>query len=639
MKKNNIILLPENVSNLIAAGEIIERPSSMLKELIENSIDANASEIRVYVDEAGIKSMVVEDDGVGILFDELAMAVTHHATSKIKTIDDLEKIYTLGFRGEALASIADVTQLTIESKNEDEDAGGVIRVYGGKIADYKPHPFSKGTRVTAKNLFYNIPARHKFLKHNSREFALIKEVFEAEALAHYNISMQLTNNDRLVLDYKKARHIKERVFDYLEVKSENNEFLEIKTDGEYFSVYGLISSASLTQSFRKNNFLFLNNRPVENKSISFAVRNAYSSVIAKDRYPYYFIYINVDSSKVDVNVHPTKKEVRLKNERDISGAVYNAVVKTLNSSRDFSSVNIGNDLGINNSYKSSSNYYYSNPSDNKNKEDDIYNNSFKIFNRENKTEHNLNNFEEENLIDKSVEQYLNNIAYRNDDNDNNYSSNEENEIESKNGSEKTNEENKCEVFGSYTKAIGQIFSSYIVAEKMNEMYIIDQHAAYERLNYERIYKALKNRKIEKERLLIPIEFVYRDYEIDILLNHKEALNTIGIDFEMNSKTSILIDFAPLYIPKNYNTESIIKDILDSFILDDKNTSLEKLVQHTCATIACKYSPKSNYRLTLNDMQTLIDLLEKENILKSCPHGRPFILRIEKSYLDRKFFRI
>ncbi|WP_300368145.1 DNA mismatch repair endonuclease MutL [Brachyspira sp.] len=625
----NIMKLPQSVANRIAAGEVIERPASMLKELLENAIDSGASDIEVFVEEAGIRTMIVEDNGNGIRFDELPLAVTHHATSKIHSIEDLDFIYTLGFRGEALASISDVTNLEIVSKSIEEKNGGRIIVEGGKIIEHKPAAASQGTKIIAKNLFFNIPARYKFLKNVSREFFLVKEVFDTEALVQHNISMKLKNNSKVVSSYIKADSIKDRIENYL---SDNNVFrnlieIEIEKDGTL--IYGLFSNSKISQSMRKNNFIFLNNRPIENRVLAYAIKNAYSNAIPKERYPFFFLYINIDSSKIDVNVHPSKKEVRIKNEREISGILYNTISKNINLTNNFDSVNIEVDIdkditptfpiqnnntenyqnNINNSSEYQ-NFQYSNS----------LNNNFDY--NENITENNniesdyKNTIIEENITNKQI-----------NSNENNYST----------YSSINNIKNDIK-FGEYTRAIGQAFSSYIVAERGNEMYIIDQHAAYERLNYERIYKTLISKKIEYERLLIPCEIEYRDYEIDILNEVKESIEAIGIKFEANSKHSIIIEDIPIYIPRNQKIEKIIKDILDIYINKGDNNNLEKVIKYTCATISCKYSPKAGDKLSNSDMQTLLDLLEKENILTNCPHGRPFVLRLSKEYLDKKFFR-
>lgn len=608
----NIIKLPQSVANRIAAGEVIERPASMLKELLENAVDSGASNIEVSVEEAGIKSMIVEDDGNGIHFDELPLAITHHATSKIHTIEDLDSIYTLGFRGEALASISDVTNLEIVSKNIDESNGGKIVVEDGKIIEHKPAAASQGTKVIAKNLFFNIPARYKFLKHISREFFLVKEVFDMEALVQPKIAMKLKNNGKVVSSYIKVDSLKERIENYISDSNVFRNLIEIEIEKEDVTIYGLFSNSKISQSMRKNNFIFLNNRPIENRVLSYAIKNAYSNAIPKERYPFFFLYINIDSNKIDVNVHPSKKEVRIKNEREISGILYNAIANNINVGNTFDSVNIEVDLD-----KDITPTF---PIQN--------NNNNNIENTASETNYILNNTYQS--INTSDNNYVNNdIDTPNDDITHN------NEISYNNTNQSNNYYNE---FGEYIRAIGQVFSSYIVAERGNEMYIIDQHAAYERLNYERIYKTLMSKKIEYEKLLIPCEIEYRDYEIDILNASKESIESIGIKFEANSKHSIIIEDIPIYIPRNQKIEKIIKDILDIYISKGDNNNLEKVIKHTCSTISCKYSPKAGDKLSNSDMQTLIDLLEEENILTNCPHGRPFVLRLSKEYLDKKFFR-
>ncbi len=603
--KKSIMKLPKSVANRIAAGEIIERPASMLKELLENAVDSGADNIEVSVEEAGIKTMIVEDNGSGIAFEELPLAITHHATSKIYSIEDLDNIYTLGFRGEALASIGDVTNLEIVSKSIDEKTGGKIVVEAGKILEHKPYASVNGTKITAKNLFFNIPARYKFLKHISREFYLVKEVFDMEALVQPNITMKLYNNGKLVNSYLKVDNLKDRIENYLNDSNIFSNLIELNIEKNDINIYGLFSNSKISQSMRKNNFIFLNNRPIENRVIAYAIKNAYSNSIPKDRYPFFFLYINVDTNKVDVNVHPSKKEVRIKNERDISGIIYNAIYNNINSVNNFSSVNIEVDIDkdITPTFPIQNNVTTNNSSNNFNHTENNY--SHTVFN---------NN------------ELVSNVSYDNvfnrDDVNNNNLEPQKNNIE----------------FGEYVKAVGQVFSSYIIAERGNEMYIIDQHAAYERLNYERIYKTLMSGKLEYEKLLIPCEIEYRDYEIDILNSSKEQIESIGIKFESNSKNSIIIDEVPIYIPKNQKIDKIIKDILDIYISKESNNSLEKLIKHTCSTISCKYSPKAGDKLSLNDMQTLLDLLEEENILTNCPHGRPFVLRLSKDYLDKKFFR-
>lgn len=593
-----IKVLPQNVANRIAAGEIIERPASMLKELLENSIDSNALNISVSVIDGGIKNLVVDDDGEGIDFDSLPLALTHHATSKISSIDDLNAIYTLGFRGEALASISEVAHIEIVSSKGLNRGGGKIVSHGGELISHAPHPHTKGTRVSVSHLFYNIPVRYKFLKHTSREFIMLKEVFEKAALVNYGVSMALKNGDRTTLTYNKKDSMRERVFDYLGASFNEDSFVEIEVTRDSFSVYMLCSNQKVMHSNRKHNFIFLNGRVVENKSIGYSIKNAYNGIIPKDKFPLYFLYITLDHEKVDVNVHPSKKEVRIKNEREISGVLYNEILAKFNATNKFVSIDI------------TSGFQYSDESiDYRNNEEPTFD-SLISASRKTTTSTNLeDNISYTKHLPDTDQLYKGTTNYYEDT-----------------------------TFSNYTVALCQIFSSYIIASKMGHMYIIDQHAAYERLNYERMYKTMTHQKIEYEKLLIPLEIEYRDYEIDVLEEGKEILESIGIKFETRSKNTVILEDVPIYLPKNNNIEVIIKNVLDNFIAKDKTDTVDKLVKNTCNMIACKYSPKAGDLLSLSSMQKLIDMLENENILTSCPHGRPFILRMSKEYLDNKFFR-
>lgn len=591
---NNIKKLDRNVYSLIAAGEVIERPSSMLKELLDNAIDSKATKIEVVAEESGVKSLMVQDNGVGIFFDELPLAIEHHATSKIESVEDISNINTLGFRGEALASIAQVTNLEIISKKENENGGRII-VEGGKVLEHKVHPAINGTRIITRNLFFNIPARLKFLKHKSREFYLLKEVFDIEALGFYNIEFRLKHNNRDVGHYKITSSIKERVFDYLKDELKESDFFEDCIERDNFKIYAIFSNQHIYQNFRKHSYIFLNNRPIDNKALSFAVKNAYTGAIPKEYYPYYFVYISIDAKVLDVNVHPSKKEVRIKNERDIASALYELINKKLVSVMGIHSSNIDKDYNSYMENRSQNSLYGNNNFENSNLE-----NSFPIINRE----------YIENSYDSSRVGGINNQAGNNNNS-----------------------------FLNYPIAIGQIFSSYILAQSSEGMLIIDQHAAYERLNYERIYKSLKNEKLEYEKLLIPLEFEYKDFEIDVLNEAKENISLLGLNFESNSKNSIVVEYLPIYIPKTERLSALVKDILDSFLdSNENNNTLEKFIKNTCNMIACKYSPKAGDRLSITDMQNLIDNLEQENILFSCPHGRPFVLKMSKEYLDKKFCR-
>ena len=612
-KKNKSILkLPDIVANRIAAGEIIERPSSLIKELIENSIDAYSTDIKIEIENGGINSIIIIDNGIGITGDDLPLAITHHATSKIKNIEDLDNIYTLGFRGEALASIGDVSRLEVRSKYKSEGSGYHIISEGGNTKSHAPYPISEGTTIIVKNLFYNLPARYKFLKQPSHEFISIKNIFDSFVISNFNISFSLQHNKGTLYSYRKTDSIKRRLKDYLEPQI-YDELLEIETEYDDIKIFGYVSTMNIMQNYRKNSYILLNNRLIDNRTLSFAIKNAYKGVIPSDKFPYYYIYIKIDPSKVDVNVHPSKKEVRMKQERDIASLLYKEIISKLSQSstlgHSIKSLIKPNAIEYNNTFS----------------------NSIAHDNSEN-TQNNYNRNHDNFYSNKSeYEKQNDNISSIEDNGDDTEESREENY-------KITNIQSE---FGSIPKVVGQVFFLYIIVEYGDEILIIDQHAAYERLNYELIYKNISSKKIEYESLLIPFEITYKDYEIDVIEEAQKYLETIGLNFERTGKNTISIDKIPIYLSRTHDNEAIIKDILDNSIITDNNLSqksVERFVKKSLERVACRYSPKANDLISHDDAQKLIDMLSKENILLSCPHGRPFIIRMSKDYLDKKFFR-
>ncbi len=634
-RKNQILQLPTAVANRIAAGEVIERPASLIKELIENSIDAGSTDIKIEIENGGIDSITIIDNGGGIISEQLPLAITHHATSKINSIDDLDNIYTLGFRGEALASIADVARLEIRSKANTEDGGAHIVVEGGETKKHAPYPIAEGTTIIVKNLFYNMPARYKFLKSAAAEFMAIKNVFDSFVVSKHNVALSLQHNSGTLYRYIAAASIKERLKDYLD-KNVHDELIEIQTEYDDIKIFGYVSNMNVMQSYRKNTAIFLNGRAIDNKTLAFAIKNAYKGVIPSDKFPYYYIYIELDASKVDVNVHPSKKEVRIKTERDIASLLYKEILKKLsgssllgNSINTIVPPNIDSKFAMGQTFN---NMYSTNTSleggDNNNYSDYsdtiISNTLANIFNNDSPNHSNKNH-------NSSINDHS--LYYNSDDNENT------NDTIDSTSEATTTIQNE---FGSAPKVVGQIFFSYIIVEYGDELLIVDFHAAYERLNYELIYKSISNQKIEYENLLVAFDIDYKDYEIDLIEDAKDYLESIGLCFERTGKTTLTLYKIPIYLAKSKHNETIIKDILNTLIITDENVnkkSAEHFIKKAIERIACRYSPKANDLLSISELQRLIDTLISHNILLSCPHGRPFVIRMNKEYLDRKFFRI
>lgn len=705
--KNNIEQLPTAVANRIAAGEVIERPASLIKELIENSIDAGSTDIKIIVENGGVDCITIIDNGRGIVGEELPLAITHHATSKISSIDDLDSIYTLGFRGEALASIADVSRLEIRSKSNLEDNGAHIMVEGGEVKKHAPYPIAEGTTIIVKNLFYNMPARYKFLKSSAAEFLAIKNVFDSFVVSKYNISLSLQHNNGTIYRYSAVSSIKERLHDCLDT-SVYKELIEIQTEYDDIKIFGYVSNMNVMQSSRKHTAIFLNGRVIDNRTIAFAIKNAYKGIIPSDKFPYYYIYISLDASKVDVNVHPSKKEVRIKVERDIASLLYKYVLNKLGGSstlrNSINSVVPPNPYLNTDITQTFDNFHGSSSSLNREIQTHNYSgymnaviasNLSSIFNGDSDVSHDnddneYNNNSEDSPSAPDYGNYHNDVSYGHGDsgvwyndssdvNDNtninidiNNTSNTQNSISGvTSGFDSSSSENYSasinstdinsnmstntgetlaigmntaiqNEFGSSPKVVGQIFFSYIIVEYGDELLIVDFHAAYERLNYELIYRSVCNQRIEYENLLVAFDFEYKDYEIDLIEEAKGYLKNIGLHFERTGKTTLALYEIPIYLAKARHNETIIKDILNTLIITDENfnrKSPEHFIRKAIERIACRYSPKANDLLSNSELQRLIDTLISYNILLSCPHGRPFVIRMNKEYLDKKFFRI
>ncbi len=635
--KTEIQQLPTAVANRIAAGEVIERPASLIKELIENSIDAGATDIKIEVENGGIDSITIIDNGGGIVGEQLPLAITHHATSKISSIDDLDNIYTLGFRGEALASIADVSRLEIRSKSREESSGANIVIEGGETKSHAPYPIAEGTTIIVKNLFYNMPARYKFLKTPSGEFMAIKNVFDSFVVSKYNVALSLQHNNGNVYRYNASASIKERLKDYLD-ESIYSELLEVQTEYDDIKIFGYVSNMNVMQNYRKNAAIFLNGRVIDNKTLAFAIKNAYKGVIPSDKHPYYYIYISLDASKVDVNVHPSKKEVRIKSERDIASLLYKEILNQLAGSSL---------LGHSINKVVSPTMDYLNNMGNINSISATFNNNYHAgSNVEIGDGVALDNMQSDSVY--SSNQNNDGTGGINYTNYSYYNQYRNSNIDDENQADNNSDENVSKItsvqseFGSSPKVVGQIFFSYIIVEYGDELLIVDFHAAYERLNYELIYKSISSQKIEYENLLVAFDIEYKDYEIDLIEDAKEYLESIGLHFERTGKTTLALYQIPIYLAKAKHNEAIIKNILETLIITDENVnkkSLEHFIKKSIERIACRYSPKANDQLSISELQRLIDTLISHNILLSCPHGRPFVIRMDKEYLDRKFFRI
>lgn len=640
---NRINILDEHTSNKIAAGEVVERPASVVKELVENSIDANSKNIIIEIEDGGTSLIRVIDDGVGIHNLDIEKAFLPHATSKIKTVEDIYSINTLGFRGEALPSIASVSKLTFKSKPYGCEFGKEIILEGGEKISLSDIGMNNGSLIEVKDLFFNVPARRKFLKSNSREGSLISDIVLRIALSNPNVSFKLFNNGKKILHTYGDGNLN-NVIRNIYGKSISENVLNFNFESETLKIYGYIGKEIIAKGSRNNESIFVNNRYIKNKTIVAAVENAFKSFSTVNKFPFFVIFIDLLPDSIDVNIHPTKAEIKFKDERFIYKKVFDIIHETLKEDI-FNSFSIENkpvnkeiieeiklDLDIentinkesaisNNKFEHSINDIYKNITiQDVTVEEDLYN-KLKEINRNNNSESLNNETVHEN----------NNINYFIKDNKSTSSSNSVINDDNLQGS-KINSAKFPDL-----RVIGQFSKTYILAEYLDTLYIIDQHAAHEKIIYEKYIKDIESNDIIVQQLLIPciIDLSLDDYEC-----YKENISIFtnaGFIIDEFGGNTIAIKEVPYFLGK-LDTKNFLLSIIDNLKnLGSGKTTEVKL--NKIATIACKAAVKANDYLTQIEMEKLISDLRYIDNPFNCPHGRPIIIKFTEYELNKKFRRI
>ena len=573
--------LNSNLINQIAAGEVVDDPSSILKELVENSIDAESKFIEVILSNGGISNIIVIDDGIGIPKDELANAFERFATSKIKDIDDLNNINTLGYRGEALPSIASVSEVIVKSKYNQE-TGNTIKFSFGKKVFAKPSDIENGTYIEVRNIFHNVPARKKFLKSESYEYKKILSLFKNFALSNPNIGFRLINNDKKIYDFKSSS-LKDRIHSIFGLKtSESIIPIEFKKD-EYL-ISGYIGNLSLVKNNRNYQYLFINGRTIKNQLVNISINNAYRNLIDRSEHPFYILSLTLPPDLVDINVHPKKKEVKFRNEMQIQHIFRKSVSDALR---------------------------------------DIFKTipSFKNFDSTNDVTFGTLPFDNTFIKDDSVLSISNSGGNKYDQNIKNA------EIRLK------NTENNKVVIDSNN--IWQIHNKYIITEITSGLIIIDQHVAHERILYELSKKSLEGDGISSQKILFPKTIKFDPEEYIHLLEIFSYLQKIGFEFREFGENTIIIEGTPSNLPSD-EEENIIREILDHYA-KTKNTS-STFIEYMASTYACKAAIKAGDKLSQIECKELVDQLFSTEYPYYCPHGRPIIVNLTLSDLDDRFER-
>ncbi|ENK1243624.1 DNA mismatch repair endonuclease MutL [Clostridium sporogenes] len=665
MRKINLLDL--ETTNKIAAGEVIERPFSVVKELVENSIDAGAKNITIEIEDGGQNLIKIIDDGEGIYPIDIKNAFLPHATSKINSIEDIYKINTMGFRGEALASISSVSKTKLKSRVASYNFGKEIYIEGGKIEYVKDTGCNVGTTIEVFDLFYNVPARLKFLKSTRSDSTAISDIVNRFILAHPDISFNLISKGKQSIKSYGTSNLKDSIrCVYNKTISENIINFENHTD--IISVYGFIGKPEISRKSRTNQSIFVNKRYVKSKFITAAVENAFKSFLTVNSYPFFVLFIDIFPEYIDVNVHPTKSEVKFKDERAMFKSIFDTIHEAIKGELKESFTNFFNkeDVNIYHSEKSIGETI-------KPEKEEVQipidlNNNNKIHISGNNIDSSINNLIEDNnskLTQSENIEKENVLQIR----DNSYIYKESNELHKDNIGDLTIinkeedllkednknldtlysnnkdisspsisiKENKPNNFYIDMKIIGQFNNTYILIEKDKELYIIDQHAAHEKVLFEKFKSEIEKGYVLSQILLSPVVIELSEDEFNLYEDNKDIFNSSGFSVEAFGEYTINIKEVPLILGKP-NVEALFMDILYN-LKNMKSKETSTIKYNAIATLACKAAVKANNNLKEEEIKKLIeDMLMLDNPY-TCPHGRPTMIKFTLKDLEKKFKRI
>lgn len=639
-----IKVLDESVSNMIAAGEVVENPASMIKELLENSLDAGSKNIKIDVKNGG-KHVIISDDGKGMSQEDLLMSVERHATSKIRKKEDLYNLFTYGFRGEALSSIAAVSKMILSSKDEESSIGSTVNVSGGKITGLKEIQRNRGTTIEIKDLFFNTPARLKFLRKATTEYMNIKDIVIQEALGNADVAITL------ILDDKVSIKTTGNGLDNAVVEIFGNNVLK---NCKKFSM-GYLGNGSLYRSTKDSIFTFVNGRMVKSKLIENAVIDGYYTKLMKGRYPFAIIFLEIDPQEVDVNVHPSKKIVKFSDEKFI----YEKILKE-----------------IENSFERDDNFV--SPTFEEKKEDNFLDftefSKFIPLKAENKQFEDIKveKYEKKEINDKLVERKEENKLkedisraleipqktpienkkieeFEVNDSENSFNwlgkeKKEEEIIENVEEEKPTREDIKDEKLEKKDnnfqkknkkidfKVLGQIFNSFILVERDGILEIYDQHIVHERILYENLKEEYSNKEVSSQQLLVPIRVLVDPRERELVFENLDSFIKFGFEIDEFGDNEILIRAVPIMNFRD-SIENIFREILRN-LKEDKSKDIR---ENIIISMSCRGAVKANEKLTQEEMEIMVEKLHEIGEY-TCPHGRPIIIKITMNDLEKLFKR-
>jgi DNA mismatch repair protein MutL len=615
--KNKIKILPQNIANKIAAGEVVQRPASVLKELLENGIDAGAKNIEIFIKAAGKTLIQVVDDGIGMTDEDAINCIKRHATSKISGLDDLEAINTFGFRGEALSSIVAVAKVEIKTSQNHEELGTLLSVEeNGEVKIEKGH-FPKGTSVSVKNLFYNTPGRRKFLKANTTELKHITDTFKRIALSYPEVAFKFWNNDELVYNFS-VGGLDERIKD---VFYENifNGLIEVEEKTEFLNIKGYVAKPTFLRKNRGEQFVFINKRYVISKTVNHAVFAAYEQLLEKGEYPFFILFIELDPKRFDINVHPAKMEIKFDDENSIHNFVRAVVRKSIGQYDLVPNIGFEKNNEITSALKQEHSDYIP--------KGDFSDRPRITVNKGKKSERGIYKDDEIDLLFNSINSGLRNEVHGTDSS---HPFDETSYVHSAGGA--TGDE-QSENAGSFLVSLQ---NKYILSPIKSGLMVIDQHVAHERILYEKAINSFDADIPFSQQLLFPEEVKLDPADYDLLKSLYSYLSKLGFEIKFKAKNVVLINGVPSDVKTGTETDTLL-GIIKEYRINEEEKHLEER-DNIAKSFSCKTAIKAGDKLTEQEMRVLVDQLFATSMPYVCPHGRPIIIKIPLTEFDKRFGR-
>ena len=588
--------LPTQLINQIAAGEVVERPASVVKELLENSLDANSTKIDIDVEQGGIKLIRIRDNGLGIHKDDLTLSLSPHATSKIQSLDDLENIRSLGFRGEALPSIASVSRLSLTSRWHENDSAWNIQSQKNNQFDIEPAALANGTTIEVRDLFFNVPARRKFLRKEKTEFTHLDDVIKRIALSRFDIDITLRHNTRVV---RQLRQADDRLQQEKRIAAvcgpafiEQALYIEYELDG--LKIWGWVAKPTFSRSQADMQYFYVNGRMIKDKLVTHAVRQGYQDVLFHGRHPAYVLFLELDAKAVDVNAHPAKHEVRFRQGRGVHDFIYRAIHKTLADVRP--SVGDNTDVSKLFANHSSANDSGSSPQ------------TVSPYIQPSQSHFSMQVAEQIQAYGKMAN--------------------------AENSAIQTEDEQDMPPLG-YARA--QIHGIYVLAENAKGLVMVDMHAAHERITYEGLKESMDDSGIQSQPLLVPEAIAVSEKEADIAMDNLQVFSELGFEIDRTGPESLRLRQVPVILA-NGNSEALIRDVLADVIKHGSSSRIKEAMNEVLSTMACHGSIRANRKLTIPEMNALLRDMERTERSNQCNHGRPTWIQLSIEELDKLFMR-